>query len=370
MSDALTQRAISDLTQFIDWCSFNGVKGYVGEVGWPVNPESTGADGEGPAKPTDTAEWNTLATAWYSAADAANLWVTHWGEGRVWGTWSTFAAWYSSTEAPGHGDYGAVIDSAQAGATVIAAHPTTVNYNRGCDVSGFEIYLVPEWPESAASFTYLYAQGVRMVKIAGSWSRLQQTLSGGPSGNALNAIELAAYQAVVAAAQTSGLLVILDIHEESGWYSGASETGTFYPLGSVTVPTSALIDFWQRMIAAFPVATYPNVLGFDIANEPQSNSGALTSSQWNTMSQAVVTAIRAIPDTRTIFIQGFNRAVPANWASTNGPMSWITDTANNFYYECHAYWWYDNPGQYTTYENALAAVQPPTTRYSRKSSGV
>jgi len=48
-SDALHRRIRAELRTFTDWLGRNGVKGYIGEVGWPDNYRG------------DASEWNELA---------------------------------------------------------------------------------------------------------------------------------------------------------------------------------------------------------------------------------------------------------------------------------------------------------------------
>src|SRR2546423_1692344 len=67
-------RALAQLRDFTDWLARNDAGGYIGEVGWPDN-----SGGDAP-------KWNALAAAWYSQADAAELWVTAWSTGEWWGT--------------------------------------------------------------------------------------------------------------------------------------------------------------------------------------------------------------------------------------------------------------------------------------------
>ena len=67
--DALHRRVRAELGRFTDWLRAEGVKGYVGEVGWPDNYRG------------DAALWNALARACYRDADAAGMWVTQWSTG-------------------------------------------------------------------------------------------------------------------------------------------------------------------------------------------------------------------------------------------------------------------------------------------------
>ena len=58
---------LSRLDAYVDWLGRHGVKGAIGEVGWPSSRTSS-----------DWAKWNALAEKWYAKADEAGLWVTYW----------------------------------------------------------------------------------------------------------------------------------------------------------------------------------------------------------------------------------------------------------------------------------------------------
>ena len=58
---------LSRLDAYVDWLERHGVKGAIGEVGWPSRRTSP-----------DWAQWNALAEKWYAKADEAGLPVTYW----------------------------------------------------------------------------------------------------------------------------------------------------------------------------------------------------------------------------------------------------------------------------------------------------
>jgi endoglucanase len=83
--DALTQRSVSELQEFVAW--LNGRPGWVGEVGWPND--------------ADVGKWNTLAQNWFAAANSAQLWVTVWTTGSLWPNDYPLLAYRSSRGASG-----------------------------------------------------------------------------------------------------------------------------------------------------------------------------------------------------------------------------------------------------------------------------
>ncbi len=61
------QNTVSWLESFVDWLLQYGVRGSIGEVGWPSAKET----------PSTWQQWNALAEQWYEIADRAKLWVTY-----------------------------------------------------------------------------------------------------------------------------------------------------------------------------------------------------------------------------------------------------------------------------------------------------
>lgn len=64
---SLTARVIDDLSVFTDWLKQYGVRGFVGEIGWP-NHESS-------------AQWNAVGQAAYAVLNAAGVGATYWAAG-------------------------------------------------------------------------------------------------------------------------------------------------------------------------------------------------------------------------------------------------------------------------------------------------
>src|SRR6202167_1785873 len=77
---------------------------------------------------------------------------------------------------------------------------------------------------------------------------------------------------------------------------------------------------------------------------------------WNTIAQMALAAIRANGDNKTIMIPGDGWSNATYWSSYNGSAPFITDPANNYYYEAHLYFNSDFSGTYAeTYDQELAA---------------
>lgn len=103
------RRFLADLRGFIDWLGEFGVRGSIGEVGWP-SEHDVGKDG--------AARWNHIAAEWYAIADAAHLDVTYFGASSAYDNWLwAYDADRNALPAPG-------LRRVHSQAAVIEAHPT------------------------------------------------------------------------------------------------------------------------------------------------------------------------------------------------------------------------------------------------------
>lgn len=347
--DAVCTRVRGELSTFTGWLRSYGVKGYVGEVGWP--------DG------TDATAWNNVAENWYRDADAAGLWVTAWATGEWWGTSYPLSV-YEDVVAP------AGVDRASAQATVVEAHDGTAG--RGVDDAGAEFgapavdatssfsNVTPgtygrQWHyDGAASFGYLAARGVRTIRLPFRWERVQPVL-GGP----LDATELQRLRDTVAAAHAAGLGVVLDVHNYAGYYLWDGARGVRRVLGSDQLTKAHFVDLWRRLSVAFKGVA--GVAGYDLMNEPVgigSAAGLTPARRWEIMSQAALDAIRANGDTTLVLVPGYEWSGVTQW-TRNHPRPWIVDPAANVRYEAHHYFDADHSGTYArSYASELALVSP------------
>src|SRR5438105_5401105 len=118
-TDALERRVLGELSTFTGWLERYGVKGYIGEVGWPDDSKG------------DASSWNALADTWFRKADAAGLWVTVWATGEWWGTGYSLAAYERTTPS-------GPVDRPDTQARVIERHPAIPPYGRGINLAGGE----------------------------------------------------------------------------------------------------------------------------------------------------------------------------------------------------------------------------------------
>lgn len=244
-------------------------------------------------------------------------------------------------------------------------------YMRGVNISGAEwgsnqenqpppgtidipgVYGSDYWFQSAPTFDYFGARGLGFIRLPVLWERLQPT----PNGPLLpgNPDDYMGYlKQDIAWAKAAGAKVSIDLHN----YGRYTLSGTQTPCiidnacdgGLMPVTGIGLANFWAQMAMVFK--DEPTVVAYDIMNEPHDMGVA----NWNQISQDVVNAIRTVDSDKLIMVPGDSYSNATNWATYNGLTSWITDPANNFYYEAHEYFDSDYSGQYLeSYDQELSA---------------
>ena len=342
-ADPVQARALGQLSSYVGWLSRNHVKGYVGEVGWPAG--------------ADSARWNALAKAWYGAADAAGLPVTAWAAGEAWpasyplAIYRSAAAWRPLSV---RGPQAAVVER-HTGSAAAPGGVADPGGSFGADLGSYsaqqpgaygQAYAYP----SRASFDYLAARGLRLVRLAFTWERIQPALNA-----PLSPTELGRLRAAVQAAHAAGLAVVLDLHSYAR-YRIARPDGKVEEevLGSPQLPSADLADVWRRLALAFRSA--PGIWGYGLMNEPHDLPGARGgASTWETASQQAVDAIRATSDPTQVLVAGASWSKVADWPATH-PRAWIHDPIGAVRYEAHQYFDGDGSGQYVASYQAEAAA--------------
>ncbi|MEP7055349.1 MAG: cellulase family glycosylhydrolase [Actinomycetota bacterium] len=347
-TNTIGTRANREIDAWAAWLKANGAKGLVGEVGWP----------------SDDPRWNTVANSWLTRADAAGIGVTTWVAGE----------WSSSMQLSGYGRSSYAVkslDTANSNAIVAEGHFATSTEMRGVNGTGPEMGAAANEPtssfsnvnygsvdhtyhyDSAESYAFLAARGVRTVRLPFRWERVQRTLFG-----ALDTDEMSRLGAAVHAAHAAGLQVVLDLHNFAGYYLADPVTGlgVRQTIGSAGLPINAFTDVWAKLANYFAGDTA--VSAFDIMNEPigMAARGRVPASRvWEQASQQAVNVIRATGDTRTLMVAGYEWSSMANW-TRNHPVSWIKDPANNFRYEAHEYFDALHTGVYRSYDEEVHAI--------------
>lgn len=311
-ADALQARARAELAVFTDWLNANGVKGYIGEVGWPND--------------VDTDKWNALARSWYGDAAGAGLWTSAWATGEWWGTTYNLSNYVWATA---YGPLGATrpaaavleeqalaenrsvsLAGAEFGPIGIALMPTSTLSNANLGVYGRDYHY-----DRQESFNYLVSRGVTTVRLAFRWERIQPIL-----GAALDPIELQRLTDAVARAQAAGLKVILDVHN----YATTPPTG-FSTARAECARPSARRSFPRAISPTFGAASAPSSgttrasWAYGLMNEPvgmAAANGFSAAQLWEQASQAALNAIRANGDTKVVMCP-----VISGRESSSGPAS-------------------------------------------------
>jgi endoglucanase len=213
---------------------------------------------------------------------------------------------------------------------------------------------------TAPTFSYFAARSLPLIRLQVKWERLQPTLNG-----PLDSTQITYLQQDVAYAKAAGAVVNICPHNEARYATLESMIANFdsdaciidnpCPGSPENVTTDNFVNFWVQMSNLFK--DDPTVVAYDLTNEPHDMGVA----NWATIAQAAITAIRANGDNKTIMIEGDSWANAYYWPTLSGQQTpFISDPANNYYYEAHLYFDSDYSGTYAdTYDQELANTEDP-----------
>jgi endoglucanase len=254
-----------------------------------------------------------------------------------------------------------------AGLFLIVAGTAAGQYFRGVNVSEAEwgdpynpTYGAGNYAYATApTFNYFAARGLPFVRLLVKWERLQPTLDG-----PLDSTQIGYLQQDVAYAKAAGALISIVPHNEARYATLDSQIANYdtdaciidnpCPGSPVNVTSDNLVDFWVKMSNVFK--DEPAVAAYDLTNEPHDMGVA----NWSQIAQKVLTAIRNNGDTKTIMIPGDGWSNATYWSLYNGATAFISDSANNYYYEAHLYFDHDFSGTYAeTYDQEAANSENP-----------
>jgi len=145
---------------------------------------------------------------------------------------------------------------------------------------------------------------------------------------------------LVTQAQQRGIYVLLDLHgvpgNDDGWQSGGREGAN--EVWSNTTYQNWVVQIWQRLATHYK--GNPTIAGYDLLNEPVSNNGSLSISQFY---DRLYKAVRAIDVDHMIYVEAFGY-----W---NNIVSPSTYGWTNVVYELHNYDW--NASDYNSQSNSI-----------------
>ena len=342
----LADRAVSELTAYTIWLDEHHVAGVIGEVGWPTTPDNG---------------WESVAAPWVSTAVDHGVGLYVWGAAENWDPTYPLSVYRSSptgelvagaqsrlvervSDHPGAGVAalrGVALSSPSFGASLedgASSYSSTHPGVRGVD------YTYP----SRRFLVQLSGRGIRSVRLAVMWERLQPRLFG-----PLAAGELGEVKRVLRDASELGLSVVIDLHNYGRYAEGSASGGrTVLLVGSGALPASSLADLWRRL--ARELRGSPALAAYGLMNEPHDLPGGAPG--WEETTREVVAAVREVDPSTLVLVPGYGWSAVADWRR-NHPAPWVPGPG--VAYEAHQYFDQDRTGRYVLSldeENALAAA--------------
>lgn len=346
-TDIVQARAVAGLANFSSWLRRNDATGFIGEIGWPAD--------------RDAQQWTGVAEAWYDAADVIGLPVTAWAAG----TWP--ANYPMAVYRPVA--HGMDVDVAGPQAKVVERHGSAAGYLRGVNLAagsfatsevngGFGSanpgrYGHDYTYETPQSYEFLAGRGVRLVRLAVNWERLQPVPfapspptrwpASAPPSTTPAPPTCSSCWTCTAMATSPSAAACTDrpccASAAPAYRRPPSPTsGAAWPLLLTTPPSSAWACSTNRP-ASPPTA------------EPAPCSGNAPPSSPSTRSAPPATAAPS------------SSAATSRWAPVLGPhapRAWIRDPLQRVAYESHAYFDHDGSGHYwQSYDDELRNVTWP-----------
>jgi endoglucanase len=285
------------------------------------------------------------------------------------GQWVSYAT-YQDADGTWH-DGPDVMFIVQTGSGVLPGTYTTGVPFRGINRAGLEYgdewwgwtgqiyYEIPTASQIASELAYFNSKGFNTIRLPISWERVQHALNG-----PLTSSYVAGMMAYINAATSAGFYVILDLHNynryaENTHNSAGTQVSGYVQrkMGDGVLTISHLVDIWVKLTNL--VLANPKVI-LNLMNE--SHDFDMTSTEWFAGVQTVMNAIRATGSTHLILVPNSRSSDVEHWdtyAPNGGPLDSvaalaITDTANNYAFDMHAYQNY--PTSSTSYSNLVSGV--------------
>ncbi|RFA16437.1 hypothetical protein B7R22_02830 [Subtercola boreus] len=243
------------------------------------------------------------------------------------------------------------------GSTFIMPTPTAsagdTAYLRGVNVfslyaSRFQSTDSDSIGEPQSSYDYLASRGIKLIRLAVPWERLQpikgyklgadETLTREQLLASLKApidkVYLAKVVDEVEKIQTAGMVAIVDLHAGCKYPSNqrSNANNPILRCGD-GITTAQLSSVWKSLSTA--LKDERGVLGYDLVNEPNTSElpGGLPA--YEALAQALITVIRDNGDSKIIWVQSPVNSSDAITATTKGPT--VVDPLNALVFSQHFY---------------------------------
>jgi len=202
---------------------------------------------------------------------------------------------------------------------------------------------------NVSAIGYFAGKGANVIRLCVLWERLQPRL-----GSDLNEPEMKQVDDVIANAHSTGVRVLLDIHNYAAFAGNK--------IGTDKVSVQDFADLWRRIAARY---RGDHSVIFGLMNEPVK----MSTETWLDAANAAIKEIRTAGADNMVMVPGNGWSSARDWfgSSYGAPnakvMQGTSDPQNNFIYEVHQYF---DPGASGTHANctdaasATAAIAPFT----------
>jgi hypothetical protein len=225
--------------------------------------------------------------------------------------------------------------------------------------TGQTYFEMPPASQTASELAYFKSKGMNVIRLPISWERVQHTLNG-----SLTSSYVSGMMDYIDAATAQGFHVVLDLHNynryaENTHNASGDQVGGYTQriLGDGVLTLAHLTDIWVKL--ANLVLDNPKLI-LNVMNEP--HDFPLTSTEWFAGVQTVMDAIRATGAQHLILVPNSRASDVDHWstyAPNGGPVDAvaalaITDSANNYAFDMHAYQTY--PSSAGSYADLVSEV--------------
>jgi len=202
---------------------------------------------------------------------------------------------------------------------------------------------------TAEDFDQIQGLGVNCVRLPFDFGRLVQGLTNYHSGDtiAFDSTYLEYLEEAIELARQRHLFVIPDMHNSLEY--AVNKEHIIY-INNNTNYQSLLIHTWQKIAEHF--YNRPNILGYEIINEPNPNSG---DSHWFEIAQRMIDAIRRTDRERILFIDGRDYSGAQQWVHQSDSLRHLTDPSERIVYAPHLYLDIQQNGTYDPGDHAPPA---------------
>ncbi len=191
---------------------------------------------------------------------------------------------------------------------------------------------------AASHLDYYHGKGLKLIRLAFSWERIQPILNG-----QLDLAELKRIRDFVKMAADRKMYVILNMHN----FGRYNLNGLEEIIGSHNVTMAHCKDVWTKLAAVFKGNL--GIWGYGLMNEPHD---MLPEAPWVNIAQEIINGIRTVDGHTQIVVGGDSYSSAAFWPEYSDNLKTLIDPSNKLVFEAHVYFDTDYSGRYKgTYED-------------------